>query len=54
MAQWLTSLVPGLSARNAWPYLAVAAGVLALTQIASFLPARRASSLDVQKVLTGA
>lgn len=53
-AQWLTSLVPGLNARTAWPYLAVAAGVLALTQIASFLPARRAARLDMPKLLTSA
>ena len=54
MARWLATLVPGLDAQIAWPYLAVAAGVLALTQIASVIPARRAANLDAQKVLTGA
>jgi ABC-type lipoprotein release transport system permease subunit len=30
----------------------VALGVMALTQLASFLPARRAAHTDVQKALT--
>jgi ABC-type antimicrobial peptide transport system permease subunit len=53
MARWLATLVPGLGARTAWPYLVVASGVLFITQIASSIPARRAANLDAQKVLTG-
>ncbi len=53
MARWLASLVPGLDALAVWPYLAVALGVLAVTQVASFIPARRAARLDVRSVLAG-
>jgi hypothetical protein len=38
----------------AWPYLTVAAGVLLVTQLTSFIPARRAVNLDVQKTLASA
>jgi ABC-type lipoprotein release transport system permease subunit len=38
----------------AWPYLTVTAGVLLVTQLASFIPAHRAAKLDVQKTLTSA
>lgn len=43
----------GFDALQVWPFLAVAAVVLLLTQIASFIPARRAARLDVQKALAG-
>lgn len=59
MASWfgaraLQSQLTGIDASPAWPYLAVAALVLGLTQLASFIPARRAARLDVQKALAGA
>lgn len=41
----------GFDARPLWPYLAVAGLVLVLTQLASFVPARRASQLDAATVL---
>jgi hypothetical protein len=44
----------GFSASPVWPYVAVGAGVLLLTQLASFLPAHRAARADVQTVLTTA
>lgn len=52
-AHWVASLVPGFSAAVFWPYVAVALGVLGLTQLASLLPAHRASRLEVQRVLAG-
>lgn len=53
-AGWLQSKLSGFEARLAWPYLAVFALVLLLTQLASFLPARRAANTDLQKALAGA
>ncbi len=44
--------LPGFDAKPLWPYLAVTALVLVITQLASFVPARRAARLDVQAVLT--
>lgn len=37
-----------------WPYFLVAALVITLAQVASFIPARRAAATDVQKALTTA
>lgn len=53
-ARAVQAQLPGFDATPVWPYLAVAAGVLLLTQLASLIPARRAAKLDVQTVLTGA
>ncbi|HYC72035.1 MAG TPA: ADOP family duplicated permease [Opitutaceae bacterium] len=53
-ARWARSALSGFPADALWPYAAVVVGVLALTQVASWLPARRAAALDVQKVLAGA
>jgi len=44
----------GFDASPLWPYAAVAALVLLLTQLAGFMPARRAAKADVQLVLTSA
>jgi putative ABC transport system permease protein len=52
-ARALQSQLTGVDASVVWPYIAVAGVVLGLTQIASFIPARRASRLDVQKALAG-
>jgi putative ABC transport system permease protein len=49
----LQAKLTGFDASPLWPYAAVAAGILILTQIASFIPARRAANLDVQAVLSG-
>lgn len=54
LARWLQAKLTGFDATVNWPYLAVAALVLGLTQLASFIPARRAAKLDVQKALAGA
>jgi putative ABC transport system permease protein len=53
-ARALQAQLTGFDATPLWPYLTVAAGVLLLTQLASLIPARRATKLDVQLVLTGA
>jgi putative ABC transport system permease protein len=53
-ARALQNQLAGVDASQLWPYLAVAALVLGLTQVASFIPARRAARLDVQKALAGA
>lgn len=53
-ARWAQSALSGFP-RDAWlPYVVVAALVMALTQLASFIPARRAAATDVQKALTSA
>lgn len=53
-ARALQAQLTGFDATPLWPYATVALGVLALTQIASLLPARRAAKLDVQTVLSSA
>jgi putative ABC transport system permease protein len=53
-ARALQAQLAGFDASAIWPYLAVAGLVLGLTQAASFIPARRAARLDVQKALAGA
>lgn len=53
-ARWARSALTGFPADVGWPYAAVVALVLVLTQLASWLPARRAAGLDAQKVLSGA
>ncbi len=53
-AHTLQAQLTGFDASPLWPYFAVAAGVLVLTQLASFLPAHRAAKLDVQTVLSSA
>ena len=53
-ARALQAQLTGFDAKPLWPYLAVAALVLVLTQLASLLPARRAAKLDVQTVLSSA
>lgn len=58
MAAWiaartLQAKLTGFDASPLWPYVAVAGGVLGLTQVASFIPARRAARLDVPAALTG-
>ena len=52
--RWIQNLVPGFPADIFWPYLVVAAAVLLLTQLASFIPAQRAARLDMQKALSSA
>ncbi len=52
-ARALQSRLTGFDASPLWPYLAVAGGVLLLTQLASLIPARRAAKVDVQAVLAG-
>ena len=54
IAGWLQSKLRGFEAGLVWPYLAVFALVLLLTQLASFVPARRAAHTDLQKALAGA
>lgn len=54
VARALSAKLTGFDASPVWPYLAVALLVLALTQIASVIPARRAAKLDLQLVLGGA
>jgi ABC-type lipoprotein release transport system permease subunit len=44
----------GFDASPLWPYFTVGAGVLLLTQLASFLPAHRAAKIEVQSVLASA
>jgi predicted permease len=46
--------LPGFSAEAPWVYFAVLAGVLLLTQAASFLPAQRLARQEVQKALMDA
>ena len=53
-ARALQAKLPGFDASPLWPYAVVAGGVLLLTQLASFVPARRAARVDVQAVLSGA
>lgn len=52
-ARAVQSQLTGFDATTVWPYAGVALGVLLLTQLASYVPARRAARLDVQLVLTG-
>ncbi len=52
-ARVLQAKLTGFDASPLWPYAAVAAGVLLLTQLASLIPARRAARLDVATALTG-
>lgn len=52
VSRWTQSQLAGIATDVWWPYAAVAAGVLAITQLASFLPAHRAAKMDVQKALT--
>ena len=54
VARAVQARLTGFDASPLWPYLAVGAGVLALTQLASLLPARRAAKLDVPAVLSSA
>ena len=53
-ARALQAKLTGFDASQAGPYAAVALAVLLLTQLASFIPARRAAKTDVQLVLGGA
>lgn len=58
MAAWLTARtlqakLAGVDASQAWPFAAVTLLVLALTQAASLIPARRAAKLDPHLVLAG-
>lgn len=53
-ARTLQAQLTGFDATPLWPYAAVALLVITLTQIASYLPARRAARLDAQLVLSGA
>jgi putative ABC transport system permease protein len=53
-ARWLQSQLTSFDASIAWPFATVAAGILFLTQAASWLPARQATKLDVQSVLASA
>lgn len=52
--RWAQSALSGFPGDVWWPYLAVAGLIMALTQLASFIPARRAAATDVQKALTTA
>lgn len=53
VAQLLAATLTGFPAYPVWPYAVVAAGVLAVTQLASLIPARRAARLDARAVLSG-
>jgi hypothetical protein len=53
-ARWLQSQLTSFDASILWPFATVALGILALTQAASWLPARRATRLHVQTVLASA
>jgi putative ABC transport system permease protein len=53
-ARGLQAKLTGFDASPLWPYVAVAAAILGLTQIASLIPARRAAKLDVHTVLSNA
>lgn len=53
-ARWAQSAVAGFPGDVGWPFAAVTVLVLALTQAASFIPARRAAGVEVQKALMGA
>ncbi len=52
MTRWLQAQLTTFEVSTLWPFAIVALGVLALTQIASFLPARHAMKLDVQSLLS--
>ncbi len=52
--RWAQSKLSGFPGDVWWPYFGVAALVIVLTQIASYLPARRAAATDVSKALTTA
>ncbi len=54
VARWARGALTGFPADTLWPYAAVTGLVLLLTQLASYVPARRAARLDVQKALTAA
>jgi putative ABC transport system permease protein len=49
----LQAQLTGFDATPPWPYAIVAAMVLLLTQLSSYLPARRAAKLDGSKALAG-
>ena len=51
-ARALQAKLTAFDASPLWPYLSVALLVLVLTQLASFVPARRAARVDVQEALT--
>ncbi|HUG10016.1 MAG TPA: FtsX-like permease family protein, partial [Opitutaceae bacterium] len=58
VAAWMAarsaqSALTAFPADTVWPYAVVVAFVLLLTQIASYIPARRAAAQDVPKVLAG-
>ncbi len=53
-ARWAQSAVAGFPGDVWWPFGAVTGLVLALTQAASFIPARRAAAADVPRALTSA
>ncbi len=53
-ARWAQSALTGFPAGILWPYAAVTALVLLLTQLSSYVPARRAARLDARKALTSA
>lgn len=50
--RWARGALTGFPTDALWLYAAVAFLVLALTQFASWLPARRAAALDIQQALT--
>jgi len=50
---WLQGAVTGIDTKAPGIYLAVLVATLLLTQLASFVPARRAAHMDVQRALTG-
>ena len=52
--RWLQAQLTGFDASPLWPYALVAALVLGLTQLASFIPARRAAKIDVTVALHSA
>ncbi|HVU23208.1 MAG TPA: ADOP family duplicated permease [Opitutus sp.] len=54
VCRWLQAQLPGFDATPLWPYAAVAALVLLLTQLASFIPALRAARTDVTTALHSA
>jgi putative ABC transport system permease protein len=51
MSRWLQSKLTNFEPSGVWEFTAVAAGVLVLTQLASLLPALRATRLDVRALL---
>jgi len=50
-AQWLGTLLFGVSAKEPWIYATVAAGVLVVGLVANLVPARRAASVDPMRAL---